>query len=159
MGLDMFLYKKTYVKNWSFEPKENKKRVYVSQGGKSIKHIKPKRVAYITEEVMYWRKSNHIHQWFVQNIQNGVDDCGNYELSIDQLKELRDECKIIVDDKSKAPTTLPTTPGFFFGSTDYDKYYHEDTKRTLKELNKLIEEYESIPEGYNKPYYEYHSSW
>ncbi|NLK92374.1 MAG: hypothetical protein GX273_04465 [Bacteroidales bacterium] len=41
-------------------------------------------------EIMYWRKANEIHNWFVENVQNGVDDCGYYEVSIDQLYDLMD---------------------------------------------------------------------
>ena len=47
-------------------------------------------VEQITYEVCYWRKANAIHKWFVDNVQEGEDDCGNYEVSKDQLKELLD---------------------------------------------------------------------
>lgn len=59
---------------------------------------------YITEYyksrgiVMYWRKANAIHKWFVDNVQNGEDDCGLYEVEWEQLVELRDICKRIVDE-------------------------------------------------------------
>jgi len=33
MGLDMNLYKETYVKNWSFTPKEDEHHVNVTRGG------------------------------------------------------------------------------------------------------------------------------
>ena len=29
-------------------------------------------------EIGYWRKSNQIHKWFVDNIQEGVDNCATY---------------------------------------------------------------------------------
>ena len=44
------------------------------------------------EEVGYWRKANQIHKWFVENVQEGEDDCGQYEVSFDQLRELRELC-------------------------------------------------------------------
>ena len=44
-------------------------------------------------EVMYWRKANAIHKWFVDNVQGGEDDCREYPVSNDQLIELRDTCK------------------------------------------------------------------
>lgn len=37
----------------------------------------------------YFRKHNNIHKWFVNNIQNGVDDCGRYEVSLSKIKELK----------------------------------------------------------------------
>ena len=47
------------------------------------------------EEVGYWRKANQIHNWFVENVQDGEDDCGSYEVSKWQLEELLDICKLI----------------------------------------------------------------
>ena len=44
-------------------------------------------------EIIYWRKANAIHKWFVENVQEGVDDCGEYEVTVEQLTELRDLCK------------------------------------------------------------------
>lgn len=35
----------------------------------------------IIYEVAYWRKANHIHNWFVQNIQDGIDDLLDYASS------------------------------------------------------------------------------
>jgi len=46
----------------------------------------------ISRDVAYWRKANQIHSWFVAKVQNGVDDCGNYDVSREQLEELRDTC-------------------------------------------------------------------
>lgn len=40
------------------------------------------------EEVGYWRKSNQIHNWFVENVQDGEDDCGTYKVGIKKLTEL-----------------------------------------------------------------------
>lgn len=161
MGLDMYLSKRTYVKNWDHMQKEEKHRVYVSKNGKSVSHIKPKRVAYIIEEVLYWRKANHIHKWFVDNVQKGVDDCGTYYVEMEKLKQLRDLCKDVIErkgDSTNAPRVLPTQSGFFFGGTEYDKYYYDDTQRTLETLDELIKEHEEI-EGSWKPDYEYHASW
>jgi len=36
----------------------------------------------------YWRKANQIHNWFVDNVQGGDDDCREYGVSIEHLKEL-----------------------------------------------------------------------
>ena len=59
---------------------------------------------YITETykrdgtVLYWRKANAIHKWFVDNVQNGDDDCGDYEVYWEQLMELKGICKRIVEE-------------------------------------------------------------
>ena len=61
----------------------------------------------ICEDVGYWRKANHIHKWFVDNVQDGEDDCGNYEVSQEQLEELLDICKLIKE-KSRMKTSRVT---------------------------------------------------
>ena len=43
--------------------------------------------------VGYWRKANEIHNWFVENVQGGEDDCGMYEVSEEKLVELLNICK------------------------------------------------------------------
>lgn len=52
----------------------------------------------IHEEVGYWRKANQIHQWFVDNVQDGVDDCNYHdEVTKEKLEELLDICKEVLD--------------------------------------------------------------
>ncbi len=72
----------------------------------------------IVEEVMYWRKANHIHGWFVDNVQQGRDECQESYVETDQLKELRDLCKKVLETKNT--DLFPLTAGFFFVSTDVD---------------------------------------
>jgi hypothetical protein len=96
MGLDMYLSKKTYVKRWDFQAPEDKFYVTVRRGGKVFKPIKENRVSYVIEEVMYWRKANQIHNWFVENVQDGLDECQESYVELDQLKELRDTCLKVI---------------------------------------------------------------
>ena len=57
------------------------------------------------EQVAYWRKANETHNWFVENVQGGVDDCGAYEVTKTQLELLLTTAKEVyesielVDDK------------------------------------------------------------
>ena len=32
---------------------------------------------YEDNQIASWRKANAIHKWFVDNVQDGVDDCGD----------------------------------------------------------------------------------
>src|SRR6187549_2040929 len=80
MGLDMYLNKKTYVKNWSHMAEKERHKITVRKGGRIRKDIKPERISEITEQVAYWRKANAIHRWFVEKVQGGKDDCENYEV-------------------------------------------------------------------------------
>lgn len=49
----------------------------------------------IMQQIASWRKANQVHNWFVKNIQNGIDNCGIYEVSKSQLEDLLDRCKKI----------------------------------------------------------------
>ena len=100
----------------------------------------------------YWRKSNQIHKWFVDNVQGGNDDCGNYYVSKDKLNELRETCRQALF--AKDPSLLPPQAGFFFGSYDIDEWYWEDIKRTIKKLDRLFE----LPDSDQLSFY-YNSSW
>lgn len=52
----------------------------------------------IHEQVGYWRKANQIHNWFVENIQNGVDDCNYHrEVTEEDLHELLDICERVLN--------------------------------------------------------------
>lgn len=50
----------------------------------------------IISDIGYWRKANQIHNWFVTNVQDGEDDCGEYEVSKEQLEELLDICREVL---------------------------------------------------------------
>lgn len=130
MGLDMYLYG---VKE------EFEKHDYNIGGYKEM------------TEIGYWRKANQIHKWFVDNIQNGVDNCASYSVSREGLKALMDRCKDVLLEPDRAEELLPTKSGFFFGSTGYDEYYFEDIKDTI-EICKW-----ALAQDFD--YFEYHSSW
>lgn len=150
MGLDMYLEKRTYVRQWGHQKPEEQYKVEVTKGGESV-NIDPKRVTYIIEEVGYWRKQNQIHQWFVENVQNGVDNCGEYYVSSDKLQDLLEICKKILNDNSLAEELLPSASGFFFGDTDYDEWYYDGIDNTID----ILEEALSSDSGY----FYYSSSW
>lgn len=134
----------------------------------------------VSVSVAYWRKANAIHQWFVANVQEGVDDCREYEVSRDQLRELLDvvtELLKHVDkgepvkerdffgneydsypnltmDVEAAKASLPTQQGFFFGSTNYDEWYVHDLEITRDQLTQILNDKKL--EGF---YFSYRSSW
>ena len=143
MGLDMYLSKKIYIGNKWRKPRQLV-RVIVPKNQKDATFptgkIDNKRISNIVEEVGYWRKENAIHQWFVENVQDGNDNCGDYYVRRKQLKEFLDLVKQVLKYPKLASKLLPTQDGFFFGSTDYDKYYFEDLKETKKILTKALKE-------------------
>jgi hypothetical protein len=156
MGLDMYLSKKTYVKQWEHQGDDSFK-VEVTKKGEPVSHIKPERISYIEEEIGYWRKSNQIHNWFVQNVQNGTDDCGSYFVGKEQLEELLELCKQVLANHKLAEELLPAQGGFFFGSTDYDEYYYDDLTHTVQIIESLLSEQNE--RGYINGDIYYQSSW
>jgi len=150
MGLDMYLEKRTYVRQWSHQTPEEQYNVEVTKGGEPVK-IDPKRVTYVIEEVGYWRKQNQIHQWFVENVQNGEDNCAEYCVSKGQLEDLLEICKKILNDNSLAEELLPTASGFFFGGTEYDEWYFDGIENTIEILEEALSDTSAD--------YYYSSSW
>lgn len=178
----MYLYKKTYVKQWSHRKPEDQFEVTVKKGGVTYPNIKPERVSYITEEVMYWRKSNQIHGWFTSNGTVLTEEV-LYRLTLDDLKNLLDTCKQVLGvlNKSKMKTVqvrsgwsggeemfvdvevydceeeimelLPPTQGFFYGSSDINEYYKEEVEETIQFLEK------EIPLCTDDDEFEYYASW
>lgn len=100
----------------------------------------------------YWRKANAVHGWFVRNVQGGVDDCNAYSVSREQLIQLKDVCLRIKQFGHVAVDLLPTTEGFFFGSTEYDKGYFVNLDLTVTIVDRAL----AYPEDTR---FWYHSSW
>lgn len=150
MGLDMYLDRHVYV-GGNFEHNNVKGNILLHKGDNTIE-IKSNEVKYIVTELAYWRKANHIHNWFVRNVQDGVDNCGTYYVSKEQLRQLVKACQDVLADRDKAEEILPTCIGFFFGSTEYDEYYFDQCRYTITALSKLTQD------NYEVEYY-YHASW
>ena len=96
--------------------------------------------------VAYWRKANAVHHWFVLNVQEGEDDCRDYYVSVEKLKELRDACKEVLAVRNAEQSAiwavatdvgLEPTPGFFFGTTDIDEWYFQDLEHTVEAIDRL----------------------
>lgn len=89
MGLDMYLRRKRYLGKAKLKIIGNEYDWYKNIG-EEINNV-----SYIEEEIGYWRKANQIHNWFVENVQNGNDDCHEYEVSYEKAQDLLKICKDI----------------------------------------------------------------
>lgn len=81
--------------------------------------------------VGYFRKVNFLVRYFADlgfDVENQIP----FYITKEQVLELRNRCKSVLEDHSQAEDLLPTMEGFFFGSTDYDDYYFEDVEQVLK---------------------------
>lgn len=105
----------------------------------------------IFHEAAYWRKANAIHAWFVHTVQNDVDDCGYYELTQEHLQDLVQICTEAVEKADDI--LLPPQGGFFFGSIVVDEWYWADLKRTIEQVNNILNK------DWSKYRFFYHSSW
>jgi hypothetical protein len=149
MGLDMYLTAKRYVSDYNDTDK-----VLSTELMRHFPELaESQTIQEVSVRVGYWRKANAIHKWFVNNVQEGVDNCGSYPVSRESLTELRDICMRVRDwPGGLAAEQLPTASGFFFGNTDYDEWYFRDIENTAK----IIDECLLLPRSWE---FEYSSSW
>lgn len=110
----------------------------------------------------YWRKANAIHDWFVTECQDGVDECQiSEEISAEKLAELRDACQRAMaaydaGDHGEAAILVTPRAGFFFGGTEIDDSYRWDLEDTIRQIERVITT--AIQAG-GKVTFHYHSSW
>jgi hypothetical protein len=155
MGLDMFLTASRYISDYHEADKQKKQEMLnlfpeLKVFLREEQNYNP--ITGLTAEVGYWRKANAIHNWFVQSIQKGEDDCKRYYVDRADLRELKELCEKVLADNSLAEELLPPTGGFFFGSTDLDEYYFTDLRNTIEIIDHAL----ALPEDWM---IEYQSSW
>ena len=156
MGLDMYLNAKRYVSK-HFNPNDEAvaraiQEQFPELAGRVDHWGESSPIKEVTVEAGYWRKANAIHQWFVKNVQEGKDDCRPYYVGREQLEELRDVCKRVLQFRHLAVELLPAQSGFFFGSTDYDDWYYQDLEQTVAIIDDVLE----LPTSWD---FEYRASW
>ena len=162
MGLDMNLYAKVYVGGRYHKIVDN--FIEFEKGWKSqitTMKIPTKHIYEVVYDIGYWRKANQIHKWFVDNVQDGEDDCRQYSVSKEQLLALKKICDDLLKskDKEEALELLPPCEGFFFGSTntELDEFWEcywgdlSNTSTIITTALDYIDKYEA--------YIYYVSSW
>jgi len=158
----MYLEARKYVSQYDFGKWTDRSgEIPTNEEYTSIKSLFPEQLtkhsdsgATIAINVGYWRKANAIHDWFVNNVQDGEDNCREYRVTTEQLQELRGLCEQVLADPDQAPDLLPTQAGFFFGGIDYDEYYFECVKQTKEIMDNILDS------GHVDEYaFHYQSSW
>ena len=102
-------------------------------------------------EIGYWRNANPIHDWFVKNVQNGVNNSATYYVSKENIIALKKICEEVLLKPKKAEEILPNTVDFFFGIVEYDEKYFYDIQKTIEICKYAL--------GKNFDYFVYESSW
>lgn len=147
MGLDMFLEirKNEYCSKYYKDEESGLKLELPKDVSRFFSNLTNLTVSRTTDyRVGYWRKANAIHNWFLENCAardkwaDPIDDCRPIEVPVEKLEELLDDCKKVLEDKSLATELLPTTDGFFFGSTEYDDWYFDDIEDTIDIIEPII---------------------
>jgi len=165
MGLDMYLSASKYVSGYSHSNQVSQEAYgalleAIGLDRSDIGDDAPS--ATVTINIAYWRKANAIHNWFIENVAGGVDDCQPVSVSREELQELCDDIEgvILGRDNPEDPEAadhediLPTQSGFFFGGTEYDEYYWGYLERTLGKLSAILADpkFEDFD-------FEYRASW
>jgi hypothetical protein len=154
MGLDMYLSARKYVSTFYGVEKDDINEA-IRLTGFNPSDFDTEYPSYeIKLTAIYWRKANAIHNWFVKNVQNGVDDCGSYSVSKEQLLELQSDCEVVLAFPEKAQSILPTSSGFFFGGTEFDEWYFNGIQHARNKIKHILAD-----PSFKGCDYEYQSSW
>jgi hypothetical protein len=168
MGLDMYLSARKYVSDYNYEQGKTKEEfdsildaVGLTRG--QVSEDSPSIV--VNVNIAYWRKANAIHNWLIENVAGGEDDCQPFYVSREELVELHKTlCKLIqlkveLSDSEEElhealDELLPTQSGFFFGGTDYDEWYWENLTWTERRLASILED-----QAFADFEFQYRASW
>lgn len=106
----------------------------------------------ITFQVGYWRGARAIHDWFVNNVQNGDDDCRDYYVEEEQFRELLNIINQILGKDTKNKIINELTGGFdmekakellpddnFDPNINYGEYYLENLIKTKKIIEEIFD--------------------
>lgn len=162
MGLDMYLRAEKYLPAHEHRDESERARaraVLMAAGFDPGLISTDTPFAHLSVSVMYWRKANAIHGWFVNTLADGVDECQEIDVPREALERLRDICATILnadesDREAVASEHLPPTQGFFFGSYEYDEWYWQDLANTHAELVRILSD-ESLTDWD----FSYRASW
>jgi len=154
MGLDMYLTANEYVSRTKRD--ESGLRPDTPQANPLFETLASRREGWvdtagyagisISYPVAYWRKANAIHNWFVQNVQDGRDECQKSYVSPQNLRDLREACQAVLATKNNSLVSvsevaeevgLEPKAGFFFGSQEYDEWYFQDLEYTVMTIDRL----------------------
>ena len=90
------------------------------------------------ESICYWRKANQIRDWFSRTLDD-FEDNGDTPVTKSDLELLLEDCKKVLKNHDLCDEVLPSSSGFFFGSTDYDEYYFNDIQFTVDKLTEILD--------------------
>ncbi len=158
MGLDMYLEAEKYVSGYREAQERDQVLDSLDAGHPPLAQNS---FATLAVNVAYWRKANAIHAWFVENVQNGEDECRKHFVQLDQLRDLLGLCETLLGkkDAEMAEEYLPTESGCFFGDTDYGDWYWDCLQLTVDQLSPLLAWFDEAEDRAVQWDVYYRSSW
>jgi hypothetical protein len=141
MGLDMYLYKRTYVQKWEHQKPENSFDVNVKRGGVTYPNVKPERIVYVIEQVGQWRKFYPLNEWFFDNCGIG-NESREFNVDREKLVEVLNLLKEQVGNPDKD----------MLNGMNENKWHYEQAEETIELLNEILSEDDSDD-------FYYYASW
>ena len=84
-----------------------------------------------------------VHNWFVENVQEGEDNYREYGVTVEKFEELYNIISEVLEDHEKAAELLPVpstfSSMFFSGGDEYDDQYFHDLNEVRNKLKNAIE--------------------
>lgn len=88
---------------------------------------------YYGHYVGYFRKVNCVYRYFEDKL---TDETA--WVTKDECEDIVKRCSAVLENPDLASELMPTRSGFFFGSTEYDKYYFSDLRDVRKQFKSFI---------------------
>lgn len=165
----MYLTGRKYTKNWDYMKPEEKHKITIKKGGKPVtSKFEIRGVEYDVgywrkaNAIHKWFEDNCASEdWHGDDVWVSRDQL---EELLKLCKEVVAKAKVVkgqvqngsrmtpegwqpimedgeyIENAEEIAKILPTTDGFFFGSTDYDQWYLEDIKSTIEILTNALED-------------------
>ena len=140
MGLDMYLERAPKVSGLTFKEMIDLNNKYEDSGDinkipekyRSLFHKRGEHISWLSvkEEVMYWRKANAIHNYFVQHCGGGVDECQVMKVSRKDIEKLVLYCDKIIKATTMVKSKIEN--GYTFNK--------DGTKKPLMEEGEMMDE-------------------
>lgn len=99
------------------------------------------------KELAYFRKVNFLIPFFKETLFSEINNLEDLKVTKESIEELKNRCEQVLNDHTLAKDLLPTQPGFFFGSTNYDEYYYKNVENVLETCKTLLPEFDNLKDG------------
>ena len=160
IGVWSFMNDDSKAKGLAIQEATSMQVFHTSDTGSAHVRVRPDGTIDVQVACCYWRKANSVHAWFVDNCQNGIDECQYSDpISYEQLAHLVALAKEDITNIASGQVTnlqLPPRSGSFFGSTEVGEWLIEDLKHTVQRIEEVVRIAIEHPAPIQ---FRYHSSW